>query len=475
MRKGLTPITKAAVSRYFSIYAEQIEASLEMTEFHRNYYAVLEAFAEGRIKRLIVSIAPQHGKSTGSSRILPSYLLGKAPDKKITISSYAATLAKSFNRDVQRYMDTREYRYFFPSTKIPRDGQHGKGKWVRNNDEFEIVGRKGGLRAVGRGGALTGYMVDIMIMDDIYKDYKEANSPLIRDAAWDWYINVVKTRLHNDSQELIVFTRWHEDDIIGRIEEVEKVVTITSLEQIEGIEKNAWVKVNFEAIKDSPKTDLDNRNRGDALWSSKHGIESLIEKRKLSPIRFECLYQGAPESKEGLLYERFKTYVKLPVTHSKKAKVDTADKGDDFLCAITYEVGADGYVYVTDVLYTQEPMEVTEKATQELLERNGTRACKIESNNGGRGFARVIKANVKGCKVTWYHQSENKEARILTNAPIVNDKILFPQDWEQRWKEFYKAVTKYKRLFRANKHDDAVDVLTAIAEDDLASRKKRII
>lgn len=95
--------------------------------------------------------------------------------------------------------------------------------YLRNSEEFEIVNKKGGLKAVGRGGALTGNAVDVMIMDDIYKDYAESNSPIIREAAWDWYTTVVKTRLHNDSQELIVFTRWHEDDLIGRLEKKKKL------------------------------------------------------------------------------------------------------------------------------------------------------------------------------------------------------------------------------------------------------------
>ena len=200
-RKHLLNFTKTT----FPIFDAQL--------FHKKYYTLLDEFAKGRIKNLIITMPPQHGKSEGSTRRLPSYMLGLNPNLKIAVASYNTTFASKFNRDIQRIIDTPLYHKIFPKTTLNSSNVVTvSSNYLRNSLEFEIVNEVGGLKSVGRGGALTGSKVDVMIMDDLYKDYMEGNSPIIRDSVWDWYTSVVTTRLHNDSQQLIVFTRWHEDD-----------------------------------------------------------------------------------------------------------------------------------------------------------------------------------------------------------------------------------------------------------------------
>ena len=153
---------------------------------------------------------PQHGKSEGSTRRLPSYVLGRKPDTKIAVVSYNAPKARKFNREIQRVIDSPEYHEIFPDTCLNSSNVTTvAGAWLRNADEFEIVGRRGSVKTVGVGGPLTGEPVDMLIMDDIYKDAKSAWSPVVREAIEDWYDTVAETRLYNDSQQLIVFTRWH--------------------------------------------------------------------------------------------------------------------------------------------------------------------------------------------------------------------------------------------------------------------------
>src|SRR5690606_15635043 len=108
-------------------------------------------------------------------------------------------------------------------------------------------------------------------------------------------------RLHNDSQQLIVFTRWHEDDLIGRLEKHDKVIIINSLKDIEDVDVDfdGWFKVNFEAIKTGEPTEIDKREKGQALYPKKHNIKKLIKERNTDPEKFECMNQGNPESKEG--------------------------------------------------------------------------------------------------------------------------------------------------------------------------------
>lgn len=466
----------ALARKQFALFSKAVFPTLEFATFHMSYYRVLQAFAEGRIRRLIVTMPPQHGKSQGSTRLLPAFLLGRNPDLRVAIASYSDTFAKKFGKEVQRIIDTPEYRVIFPNTTL----DSGKGAYARTASEAEIVGHRGSLKAVGRGGGLTGNPVDIIVMDDLYKDAMEGNSPIIREAAWDWYTSVVRTRLHNNSQELIVFTRWHEEDIIGEIERRERVFTLSSLDDIERLPQgqDVWAKINFDAIKEDEPTPLDTRAQGEALWNNRHSIEALQVKRKLDPHRFECMYQGRPASREGLLYSTLQTYDTLPSPAEivkRTAYVDTADTGEDYLCAIAYAVGKDGYCYVTDVLYTQEPMEVTEQATADLLTRNDCRSAAIESNNGGRGFARSVQRYVPNVRIEWFHQSGNKEARILSNSATVVQNVRFPRDWALRWQTFYAHLTAFKRLFRANMHDDCADAVTGIVEREILTKKRKAI
>lgn len=456
-------------------FTMSVNDSFIPTDFHKTYYKVLDLFAKGKIKNLMITVPPQHGKSEGSTRQLPSFLLGRNPDLKIAVASYSDTFAKKFNRDVQRIIDSKEYHKVFKDTVLNKSNVVNVSEnYLRNASEFEIVGKKGGLKAVGRGGPLTGNKVDVIVMDDLYKDYMEGNSPVIREAVWDWYTSVVRTRLHNDSQQLIVFTRWHEDDLIGRIEKAETVKTINSLNEVDGSEQ--WVKINFEAIKTGQPTELDPRNKGEALWPSVHSSEKLNKDREFDPVKFQCLYQGNPKNIEGMLYSEFKTYTTLPDGLIIKSYTDTADTGADYLCSIVYGQSNDGYCYLIDVVYTQEPMEVTESLVSDQIKRHKSRLCYVESNNGGRSFARKIdELTDPSNEIKWFSQSKNKESRIYSNSSQVSNMIVMPKDWHVKFPEFYDHTTNYKRMFKANKHDDCADVLTGIIEKTQENNNPLII
>lgn len=458
--------------KYLKDFSLKLDPTLVFKPFHNEYYELLTLFAFKKIKKLIVTIPPQHGKSEGSTRKLPAFLYGINPDLKIAIGSYSGTFAQEFNRDIQRIIDSETYSKIFPNTKL--NGANVvtvSTSWLRNSTVFEIVNHKGSLRAIGRGGALTGKSVDVMIMDDLYKDYAEGNSPLVRQAVIDWYISVVLKRLHNDSQQLIVFTRWHEEDLIGYIESKDTVVEIKSIKELETLDLDrVWVKINFEAIKESDPTEIDPRKKGEALWEERHSKVKLEAERKFDPLTFECMNQGNPSSKEGMLYSKFKTYERIDNKVIKKANyTDTADEGDCFTCSVCYDKDIEGYIYITDIVYSQDPMEETEKTVPMMLNRNKTRTSYVESNNGGKGFARAIERKLDICEVEWFAQKGNKESRILTNSATVNHKVLMPIDWEQRWPTFASHLKKYKRQYNANKYHDAPDVLTGIVEKEFLS------
>ena len=433
-----------------------------------------------------MDLIPTHN-SEGSSRKLPAFMLGLDPDRKICIGSYAATIARDFNRDVQRIIDTPRYRELFPGTYLNGSNVVTMANtYLRNSDVIEMVGRKGSLRVVGRGGSLTSKTVDVSILDDVYKDYAEGNSPIVRAAAWKWYTTVVRTRLHNDSQELIVFTRWHDDDLIGRIEKSgETIIDVKCWADLENVTPGAWVRINFEGLKTGEPTEIDPREPGAALWESRHSKQKLEAQKALDPVQFQCLYQGNPGSAEGRLYQPFKTWVEKSDygTYIRSgAYIDVADEGDDLLFAATYDVYKSDNMFfnektkrmepilfalITDMEMTDENTDVTTVTVPAMINRNGTQKAWVESNNGGAGYEKVIKKKVWAITDPFY-QGGNKESRIITASAMVNQHIIMPFGWETRYKSVYDHVTGFLRNFGANTHDDPEDGLTGIYEKEIA-------
>ncbi len=449
--------------------------------FHETYYGIVERFYRGEIPRLIVSVPPQHGKSECSSRRGVAWGLGLNPSKRVALVSYNHTFASKFNRDVQRIIDDPIYNKVFPNTQINGKNVITTGSWLRNSEEFEIVGKKGGLKTIGVGGGLTGNTVDILVMDDLYKDYQDATSPTVSERVWEWYTTVAKTRLHNDSQELIVFTRWSENDLVGRLEEQGKVVTYTGEKSIDDllseISKDTFIKINFEAIKSDEPNEIDKRNPGEPLWGVKHNLEKMEGVRQLDKIKFEALYQGNPSAKEGFLYDDFKTYNTIP-SGGSFCYIDTADTGTDFLCAVFYVVNG-SYCYVQDVVYDDRKNEITEPIVIDALNRNQTSICYIESNNGGRAYGRNLERmsrDIGNGRTNFkpFTQSKNKQARILSNASNVVNNILMPYDWETRFKKFHKDITGHLAKGK-NAHDDCADTLTGVYEKSVKTTRRRIL
>jgi predicted phage terminase large subunit-like protein len=282
--------------------------------------------------------------------------------------------------------------------------------------------------------------------------------------------------MHNTSRELIVFTRWHEEDLIGRLMRTESYRELHSFEDIDKVEDGEWLYLNFEALKASPATEIDPRNEGEALWQAQHSRDLLLKRRKLDPQRFEAMYQGHPASREGLLYSSsFREYSTLPRDIVKRGNyTDTADTGSDYLCSVCYAVDSDGVIYLTDVVYTTEPMEISERLVAAMLTKNDTRIAYVESNNGGRGFARALQRQLPRVKVEWFHQSGNKVARILSNSATVLHTLRMPSNWHLLWPEFYAHLTTFKRELKANSHDDAADALTGIVEKEISSSERKI-
>lgn len=441
---------------------------LTMPKFHagwfqEKYYKFLDDFAKQKIKKGMVFVPPQHGKSEGSTRRLPAFLIGRNPNLKIAIACYNATKARKFNREIQRVIASEEYKQLFPNIKL----SNGSDGYTRTFDEFEIVGYEGSIKTVGVGGSLTGEPVDILIMDDLYKDWLSAQSDAIRSNTQDWYDSVADTRLHNDSQQLIVFTRWHEYDTAGYL--LDK-------------EKDQWNVVLYAALKIGPPTEEDPRQPGEALYPEKHSKDKLENTKRRNEHNFESLYQQNPKPKAGLLFPKddllYYDPENPPTGLNDPDYVflagDPADEGGDDFAAGPFKLVGDR-IYVTEVMYNTDGIDLTEPAVSEMVKSNNPSTVHIEGVMGWVECAKriredLINKNFEGeFRITNPRGRGKKHTRIVHRSSFIRLHFVFRSDWESlpQYSKFMRNLTSYLKIQEAgkgNKHDDAPDLCEMAAD-----------
>jgi predicted phage terminase large subunit-like protein len=304
-------------------------------------------------------------------------------------------------------------------------------------------------------GARTNVFQGAILIDDPMKP-EDADSEIIRERINLRFENTIRNRTNSrNTPIIIIMQRLHEHDLCGYLQE---------------IEPEEWTVLSLPAIQVDPETGEEH-----ALWPMKHTLEELRKMRDVNPLVFDTQYMQDPTPREGLMYaDGFRTYSRdaLPVgSHAIKKwnYTDTADTGSDMLCSICF-IDTPEFVYVTDVLFTDASMEITETQTAELYTRNNTVNALVESNNGGRAFARNVKRILRAtlrnfrCAVNSFTQTQNKASRIYANSACCMNDILFPEGWERKWPKFYAALMGYRKDNKKKQHDDAPDCLTGVYE-----------
>ena len=239
------------------------------------------------VRRLIINVPPRHGKSRLTTVELPTFVLGEDPLRKILLTSYSTNLASKHSKEARARMQQPIYREMFPETELnTRD--MGAEEWTTT---------KGGLyKATGIGGSLTGHGGDLLIVDDPFKDYEEAHSETIRENVWNWFLSTAYTRLSPGGTVIIIMTRWHVDDLIGRLLDPKRQQEMRDA----GIDDDEqWELVNLKAIADSNDDPL-GRAPGEALFPEKFPLSRLKSIRQmLGTYLWTALYEGRPVPKGG--------------------------------------------------------------------------------------------------------------------------------------------------------------------------------
>lgn len=426
---------------------------LKSPDFYNHPYLqtlceTLEGFVSGDEDVLIVNMPPRAGKSRTIGNLV-EWIFGKDQNKKVMTGSYNETLSTAFSKQVRNTIQTIKadqyipvYSDVFPGVRI----QQGDGAM----NLWSLSGGHQNYLATSPSGTATGFGADVMILDDVIKNAMEAYNATVKQALWDWFVGTMLSRLEEHGKIIIVMTRWATDDLTGR-----------ALKHFGDL----GLKIRHVVMK--AKNDDGTMLCDDVLSAKSYDIKKATMPKDI----FLANYQQQPIDIKGRLYTSLKTYDgNHPRFKQIRSYTDTADTGADYLCSWVYGVTFQNEAYILDAYYTQQAMEVTEPATADLFYRNRVNVARIESNNGGRGFARNVKQILKDkytdnrTVVQWFSQTKNKIARILSNSTWVMEHIYFPTGWENRWPELAEHILSYQRTGR-NAHDDAEDALTGVCED----------
>lgn len=431
---------------------------------HRKISNILNSVYRGEIKKVMINIAPRYGKTELAVKNFISMGLALNPKAKFIHLSYSDDLVRDNSADIQGILLEPAYQRLFAARATSSNSK----KWYTKEN--------GGLYAVSSAGQVTGFgagLVDkteeeqqkndideftpfitteefggaIIIDDPIKPD--DALSPVMRDKVNNKFDTTIRNRVNSrNTPIIIIMQRVHEEDLCGFLL---------------NNEPGEWTVLSLPCI-------YEENGEEKALWPFKHTLPELKKLREVNSFVFDTQYMQDPKPIRGLMYEQgFKEYEIIPAGQKiRKSYTDTADEGEDYLCSIVYDEMPHA-IYVIDVLYTQKPMEFTEPATAQQFTKHRVVNAIIESNNGGRGFARAVEKQCREMgnhftKIKWFHQSQNKAVRIFTQSAAVQNLCFMPKGWDKLWPAFYKSVTSYMKVGK-NDHDDAEDTLTGIVEN----------
>jgi predicted phage terminase large subunit-like protein len=407
----------------------------------------LQAVADGKIRKLAVSLPPRAGKSYIISMFC-AWTLGRYPLGSIMRNSYSATLAEKFSKDIRDgiLIHTR-FKKVFPNVRLSKKNTAVEGWSIEGNTQPSYF-------CAGVGGSITGFGCrSLAILDDPIKNIEEALSETVIEGVWNWYTSTHLSRLETGCPEIHIATRWSKRDPIGRLTDPDSEFYVPDMDVvlIPALDKHG--NSFCEEIKTTAEYHEIRRITDTFIW--------------------EAEFMQNPVEEKGLLYfpgelKRFAmNEIATKTPDGVVGFTDTADLGSDFLCSIIGQRFGD-YTYITDVVFTQDGVEITEPLVADLIIRSKCQVMKVESNNGGRQFKRNVKKLVEGksfCSIIDETQTKNKETRILMQSGYVKEYFYFRNDYApgSDYDKFFRQFTSFVKLGR-NTHDDACDAVTGLAE-----------
>ncbi len=402
--------------------------------------------SSGELKRLIVTMPPRHGKSERVSRKFPAWHIGRNPDDEIILASYSVDLSRGFSRIAR---DTLSSNTGVFEVEVDRNNQSA--------ESWGTSGHRGGLHAAGVGGPITGKGARIAIIDDPVKNAEEADSETMREKIWEWYTSTLYTRLTPDGRIVVVMTRWHEDDLVGRLLKKE------ADEIKEGVHKGErWTVINFPAL--AEKDDYLHRPEGEPLWP-----EQGFDKERMEQIRtdvgsrvFNALYQQRPTAAEGAMIKRdwWRYYTSDP----ERMKFDEIIQSWD--CTFKDSDGSDYVVgqvwgrrdadrYLLDQVRARMDINQTMDAIRNMSAKWPKARLKlIEEKANGAAIIQMLNKKIGG--LVPIVPKDSKISRVSTIVPDIEAHNVYLPEGKPWVQDFIEECAAFPK----GAHDDMVDAMS---------------
>jgi predicted phage terminase large subunit-like protein len=419
-------------------YIGYINPVYQPADHHRQIAEAVEAVVNRDLDRLIITIPPRHGKSEIASRGLPSWYVGRFPDRQIIAASYNSELAGDFGREVRNTIDSQEFNAIFPGVALRQDSK-AANRWHTN--------KGGSYIAAGVGSGITGRGADLGLIDDPFKDREEADSEVIRDKVWKWYTSTFYTRLMPKAGIILIQTRWHDDDLAGR------------LLNFKGGDN--WHVVSLRAIDFLPD------GSEQALWPEWYDIEALNRIKSVLPPRdWNALYQQDPIPETGDYFEaqdvQWYEPPQLPKHLVKHGASDYAvtEDGGDFTEHGVAGVDKNDDLYLIDWYYGQEKTNVWIEEQLDLIDKHKPNTWTGEAGVIEKAVSPFLNKRMRErrtyCKMQWLPSVKDKPTRARSiQGRVAMGKVFLP-----RGKEWAERLYKQMLRFPAGSIDDGIDVLS---------------
>jgi predicted phage terminase large subunit-like protein len=434
----------------------------EAAKFHKAVCRALEQVEKGEITQLIFCMPPRHGKTELATKRLAAWYSGRHPDHDVIVAAAGDDLAKDYGGDVRAIMTSPQYRQVFPNHKLRRGGT------AKDNIQTVNGGR---LVFAGRGGQINGRGAHLLLIDDLYKDHEEARSQVIRDQAWNWFTKVALYRRMGKRLTIITMTRWHSDDIIGRLTNPDESNIYYSKE-----EAATWKLIRLPGLAEDD--DPLGRKPGEALWpeirkdGTSFNVEYHLGNQRRDPLGFASLTQQRPTVADGTYFRRenldpyrYRTEdlpEKLRYYAASDHAVATKQRNDPS-CFGKFGVDQHDNIYVLETFWERAP---SDRAVEAMLEMcKGERAPLLWFAEKGhismsigpflrkRMLETGIYINVR--EIT--PKSDKAQRAQSMIARVAMGKVRFPRGME--WAD--RAIEEML-AFDNGTHDDFVDMLSLL-------------
>ena len=358
----------------------------------------LQRIVDGEQMHLMIEMPPRHGKSMSVTETFPSYFLMKNPTKRVITSAYSEGLARKFGRLNRNKFEEFSHELF--NLNLSADNN--------STTDWGLVDYNGGMIATGIGGSITGQGADLMVIDDPIKNAKEAQSKTIRENIWDEWESTLSTRLHDGASVIVIMTRWHQDDFIGRL-----------LEQ----SPYDWKRLRLPAIAED-ENDLLNREVGEPLCRELGFDEEWAElkKREVGSRTWASLYQQRPSPAQGTIFKRewVQYYDRVPPRYddmlmSWDFTFKDSESSDYAVGQVWIKQGAD--FYLIDQIRAKMDFTQSVRAVESMKNKHPKcRKILIEDKANGPAIITTLKQKVSG--IIPITPKESKVARAYAVTPF---------------------------------------------------------